>query len=277
MADQQEPPRASPPPEERQCRICLDGADVTLGRLIRPCLCKGSMSYVHIGCLKRWRDSSIDKNFFACPVCHYKYRLGRTLVVGIATNPVILGVFSSVFFTAIVIAASFITTYFMSFFEETSMSYEDSYYFSYHMFPFDVGKDLVRAALRILKDKNEHIMDEDAFFTEPEVNVAAAAAKVSPGLLKRLLRRFMLGLPMVGAISIVQVLLSLPILGPVHGLARYRGNRNRRGATTDVATALVIMVLLFGAARALYKVYEFTKTKTRRLLLRAEDAILEVN
>jgi hypothetical protein len=39
-----------PPPdspiEEKQCRICLDGqnAEEELGRLIRPCLCKGSIS-----------------------------------------------------------------------------------------------------------------------------------------------------------------------------------------------------------------------------------------
>ena len=30
--------------EEKQCRICLDGPDPELGRLIKPCLCKGSMS-----------------------------------------------------------------------------------------------------------------------------------------------------------------------------------------------------------------------------------------
>lgn len=35
-----------PPPsqQEKQCRICLDGEDSELGRLIRPCLCKGSIS-----------------------------------------------------------------------------------------------------------------------------------------------------------------------------------------------------------------------------------------
>src|SRR5277367_3426708 len=29
--------------EEKQCRICLDGEDPVMGRLIRPCLCKGSV------------------------------------------------------------------------------------------------------------------------------------------------------------------------------------------------------------------------------------------
>jgi len=34
------------PSEEKQCRICLDGpeSEQELGRLIRPCLCKGSIS-----------------------------------------------------------------------------------------------------------------------------------------------------------------------------------------------------------------------------------------
>ena len=41
MTDQ---PETAPPVEEKQCRICLDGPDATLGRLIRPCLCKGSMT-----------------------------------------------------------------------------------------------------------------------------------------------------------------------------------------------------------------------------------------
>lgn len=37
---------SSPAAEEKQCRICLDGADAEpqLGKLIRPCLCKGSIS-----------------------------------------------------------------------------------------------------------------------------------------------------------------------------------------------------------------------------------------
>ena len=32
--------------QEKQCRICLDGveAENEVGRLIRPCLCKGSIS-----------------------------------------------------------------------------------------------------------------------------------------------------------------------------------------------------------------------------------------
>ena len=30
--------------QQPQCRICLDGPDPDLGRLIRPCLCSGTVS-----------------------------------------------------------------------------------------------------------------------------------------------------------------------------------------------------------------------------------------
>jgi hypothetical protein len=86
----------------RQCRICLETVQPTLnvpstslpgfmqssnvvyedegGRLIRPCLCKGSSKYVHDGCLQAWRhaDPSYGKrNYYQCPTCGFKYRLAR--------------------------------------------------------------------------------------------------------------------------------------------------------------------------------------------------------
>ncbi|KAF2224731.1 hypothetical protein BDZ85DRAFT_272804 [Elsinoe ampelina] len=49
------------------------------GRLIRPCLCKGSQKYVHEGCLSLWRlqDPNNKRNYWECPTCKYNYRLGR--------------------------------------------------------------------------------------------------------------------------------------------------------------------------------------------------------
>ena len=88
----------------RTCRICLETVQPTfsqpvenvpqafqpapnvtysspdLGRLLRPCKCKGSSKYVHEGCLQAWRhaDPSYGKrNYWQCPTCSYRYQLER--------------------------------------------------------------------------------------------------------------------------------------------------------------------------------------------------------
>ena len=87
----------------RQCRICLDTVNPTFdvpsenlpsflqstgnvkyedenGRLIRPCMCKGSAKYVHEGCLQAWRHADPSygrRNYWQCPTCKFKYRLAR--------------------------------------------------------------------------------------------------------------------------------------------------------------------------------------------------------
>ena len=57
------------------CRICFGGKEDEneLGRLISPCLCKGSMRYVHQYCLHQWRNTSSNKkSFYQCDQCKYK-------------------------------------------------------------------------------------------------------------------------------------------------------------------------------------------------------------
>lgn len=93
----------------RQCRICLEtvlptfepasmhiptmlqaeprvtytSSDPELGKLIRPCKCKGSSRYVHEGCLQSWRHADPAygrRNYFQCPTCGFQYRLQRIAV-----------------------------------------------------------------------------------------------------------------------------------------------------------------------------------------------------
>jgi hypothetical protein len=87
----------------RTCRICLETVlptyhppsdslptfmrsapsvtyeDADGGRLLRPCLCKGSQKYVHERCLEAWRlqNPAAKRNYWQCPTCRYKYRLER--------------------------------------------------------------------------------------------------------------------------------------------------------------------------------------------------------
>lgn len=87
----------------RTCRICLETVLPTFhppslslpgvfqsapsvtydsedgGRLIRPCLCKGTQKYVHEACLAAWRmQNPLEKrNYWQCPTCKYSYHLER--------------------------------------------------------------------------------------------------------------------------------------------------------------------------------------------------------
>ncbi len=73
---------------EQQCRICL--ADISsrfytpgdsmiqeqfdLATVVRPCMCRGSIEFVHQRCLKRWVFHS---QRLTCQVCLYKYKIAR--------------------------------------------------------------------------------------------------------------------------------------------------------------------------------------------------------
>ncbi|KAJ3763041.1 hypothetical protein EV360DRAFT_34398 [Lentinula raphanica] len=268
--------------DQRQCRICLEGDDAEqqLGRLIRPCLCRGTISHIHVKCLQRWRTSSQNQSaFFRCGMCGYSYRFSRTRAVGIASNPVIVGCVSAFIFTLLTLLSSYITTYLLAYFQGPSDS-SLYIYSSSHWFydPTEVIHDLVRAALRILQDED---LELETLFT-PGQSTASTPFQASPdskegaGFLKRFIQRFVIGLPLIGASSLIHMIISLPFMGPgVHWLTRFRGRR--RNNDRDISALIIILLIMVGAARALYAVYQLTQSLTKRLLLRAEDAILEVN
>jgi hypothetical protein len=86
-------------------RVTYISEDPELGRLIRPCKCKGSSRYVHEGCLRTWRHSSNSigsKNFYACPTCGFKYRLSRMTWGRLISSTVTqLGLTFAIFFLAV--------------------------------------------------------------------------------------------------------------------------------------------------------------------------------
>ncbi|TGO40495.1 hypothetical protein BHYA_0036g00280 [Botrytis hyacinthi] len=59
-------------------RVTYKSEDPELGRLMRPCKCKGSQRYVHEGCLTAWRYTNPgSKNYYECPTCHFRYHFHR--------------------------------------------------------------------------------------------------------------------------------------------------------------------------------------------------------
>ena len=50
-------------------------------RLISPCLCSGTMRYVHVDCLNNWRSRApTARSLFRCDQCGYEYRVQRTKI-----------------------------------------------------------------------------------------------------------------------------------------------------------------------------------------------------
>jgi E3 ubiquitin-protein ligase DOA10 len=61
--------------EEDTCRICMEG-----GTLISPCLCKGTMKYVHESCLTTWRNMNPSSSSYTkCNQCAYPYQFQSPL------------------------------------------------------------------------------------------------------------------------------------------------------------------------------------------------------
>ncbi|KAG5350654.1 hypothetical protein C0989_009952 [Termitomyces sp. Mn162] len=165
----------------------------------------------------------------------------------------------------------------MSWFEEPSTT---TYFFSssfLYVSPFGLMQDLISAALRILQDQ-----DLGGLFDDTPKRARSSPGGVPPptkprGLLMNFVRRFVLGLPMVGAGSLVYMLLSAPFIGPLQFLARRRSGRNRQDQSRDIVALVIVALILAGAAKALHQVYRVTEQNVKRLLLRAEEVILEVN
>ena len=56
-----------------QCRVCFCEDDIT--KMLAPCNCKGSIKYIHPGCLRQCIHFS---NTTECGVCKTQYNLGNT-------------------------------------------------------------------------------------------------------------------------------------------------------------------------------------------------------
>ncbi|GAB1517132.1 hypothetical protein RhiTH_000175 [Rhizoctonia solani] len=88
--------------------------------------------------------------------------------------------------------------------------------------------------------------------------------------------RFMTGLGVVGILSFLNLLFSVGLIAPLRLFGGNWTRGQRRAAANDTATLLVFMVIIIGVARAIWLVYKLTRHIAQLLLRRAETAILEV-
>lgn len=55
---------------EYKCRICIDLGDADT-KMCAPCLCTGSVKYIHVTCLKEWIK---EKRSIKCELCGSTYK-----------------------------------------------------------------------------------------------------------------------------------------------------------------------------------------------------------
>jgi len=103
-------------------------------------------------------------------------------------------------------------------------------------------------------------------------------AQAPPGIVARLLNRFVLGLSALGIVSFLQLLISLSLFAPLQ-IARSTWFRRRRGdgGADGIGTILIILFVAIGVFRAVLQVYRMTAYLARFILTRAETAILDVD
>ncbi|MDD4930571.1 MAG: hypothetical protein PHG66_00250 [Candidatus Colwellbacteria bacterium] len=75
--------------DDRECFLCLEGVDISKGKLFRPCRC----SHIHENCLDELRVRN-NRYTYECPTCRYTYKMSRVWFARLITHPVTITIFS---------------------------------------------------------------------------------------------------------------------------------------------------------------------------------------
>ncbi|KAG9304528.1 hypothetical protein G9A89_020092 [Geosiphon pyriformis] len=236
--------------EEHQNRIekviALARDEDTLGRLISPCLCKGTMRYVHVECLNNWRLRSQKKtSFFQCDECKYQYAFRRTTIAKYATNGFVLTIVTLILFAFCVFVGGFFSKLFL---------YLNDYPASFSEILSEESEETAETALR-------EPMTFATIFTIDHYHLAS-------------------GFVFVGIVGFLQILFSLIWLGPFPSwnIRLPSGSGGGGGGRGDSFAALVIAVILVvGIVKAIWGMYKLVQGVSRLILERVELVILEVN
>ncbi|KAL8698953.1 MAG: hypothetical protein Q9201_006282 [Fulgogasparrea decipioides] len=262
------PPRGEQHWLPRQCRICLEtvlptfhppsdnlpnilqghpsvtyeSSDPELGRLLRPCKCKGSAKYVHEGCLQSWRHADPSygrRNFWQCPTCGFQYRLERMQwgrwISSTATQIILT---TSILFLTIFLAG-FIGDVIINF-------YLDPYWF---------------------------------ISTRP---LAEFGAKFEPIVLEEeepssWAEHFLKGFASVGVLGFVKVLFANPLRWWNFRGSGITGGMRRAGTSgRDRMAGINWLVVVIGVSTFLYAVYKGVRAWTRRTLEKAGERVMDV-
>jgi len=117
------PPILIPPDlRDRSCRFCnesqsdkyeiitIDGSrKIKKGRLFSPCKCTGNMNYVHVGCLRKWQQASVEEqSSYRCESCRYQYRFYRISLGGFLASRVLVHILTIIWLFGLLYATGWV-------------------------------------------------------------------------------------------------------------------------------------------------------------------------
>ena len=78
------------------CRFCYELQQVATNPLCTPCACRGSMAYIHIQCLLKWRATTQNPDFVrACELCKQQFAFPMRWKINVITRPILWKLFSN--------------------------------------------------------------------------------------------------------------------------------------------------------------------------------------
>ncbi|EJT52756.1 hypothetical protein A1Q1_02091 [Trichosporon asahii var. asahii CBS 2479] len=244
--------------KERSCRICFGGVDEEgeMGRLMSPCLCSGSMRYVHVQCLAMWRAKN-SKTFLECPQCKYTYVLRRGKWGDFILSSRALSLATAATFISMsLITGHFLLHFLLNLYQKGSHSSsamgstwesEDGtmvVYMGGATFILDLIDDSINAFIAI---------------TAQAFDMFEGSRWVSPLMLDFILR-FLLGVALLGALSALSLLGSLRLLAPLQLI--YTISLSGVISLDPVLSALggsrsiIVGFVLLGVANSIVQVYD---------------------
>lgn len=254
----------------RKCRICLDeeqprfdtpegiassflnagsaakpryvSDDPELGRLMSPCLCKGSQKYVHEGCLEAWRHANqnhSDRNMWRCPTCGFEYKMSR-----LSWGRFLADWRVNLLLTVLVVAGAMFLLGFVG--DKIVDLYLDPWGFLF-------GSEPVSPPIKQYRSREEIEFDR---------LMKAAEATWSWHFLK--------GFFSLGVIGFIKAALASPFY--YFNL----GGRRRRGDARDRYADVNLMVVVIGAATFVWASWKFVRRLTRQWLDRIKETIVDI-
>ncbi|GAA5995175.1 hypothetical protein JCM5350_001860 [Sporobolomyces pararoseus] len=269
--------------DEKICRICFDSEEEDLGKLFRPCKCRGSSQYVHTECLTAWRKASTNSsNFYRCGTCSYEYRFQRTLLGNIINSKFSVLSITLISFLMLIWIAGFLANSLLSVVESRSNVWNgtpfDDFFVSDHILLGEGVRESLSFVTHQLEDSRWPTARKIAYQAQLQEQ---ARLGVDVGFWGRVALHFTKGTALLGLLSVFYTYIAATFVSPL-GRTLFRAIRpaggRRRGADNSASFGqiIIIIVIVVGVARAIRQVYRGVRWITRRLLSRLEDLVLEV-